>query len=121
MSLPPVSPGKLLFDNDPDFDKPKTDKYELIPTGFLVDLTSFKPEITFILFIKDEKLHKVLSDYIRGCWEADIGEYDLTGDKYSDNFFKFLNQYLNVNKFLPAGAVAVTEGIKWYTENLVET
>ena len=115
---PQIYPGKLLLGEKLHFAQFKTEKYELIPTGFLIDITSFKPEITFILFIKDETIHEVLQEYIRGCWEADIAEYDLTGNKYAGNFFDFLSEHLTVNEFLPAGAVAVSEGIKWYMENL---
>lgn len=115
---PQIYPGKLLLGEKLHFAQFKTEKYELIPTGFLIDITSFKPEITFILFIKDETIHEVLQEYIRGCWEADIAEYDLTGNKYAGNFFDFLSNHLTVNEFLPAGAVAVSEGVKWYMENL---
>jgi len=116
--LPSISPGKLLLDQNQDFNKFITEKYEIILTGFLIDITSFKPEFTFILFIKDETVHEALQEYIRGCWEADISEYDLSGNKYAGNIFDFLSNHLNVDEFLPAGAIAISEGIKWYMENL---
>lgn len=119
--LSQICPGTLLFDNKPDFNKFKTTKYELIPTGFLIDITSFKPEITFTLFIKDEEIYEALSNYISGCWEADIEEYDLAGNRYNGNFFNFLDKTFTVNEFLPAGAVAVSEGIKYYMENLMKS
>jgi hypothetical protein len=116
--LPPTCPGKLLLGEIPDISKTITDRYELIPTGFLIDTTSFKPELTFILYIKNEKIHETLSNYVSGCWEADIGEYDLSGNAFCGNFFKFLGKNLSCDTFLPAGAVAVGEGIKWYTTYL---
>lgn len=120
MNLPSISPGRLLLGKKPDLSKTKTGKYELVPTGFLIDITSFKPELTFVLYIKDENIHDALFKYIKGCWEADIGEYDLTGNAFDGNFFEYLNKHLNNDKFLPAGAVAVSEGIRWYTKHLID-
>jgi len=52
-------------------------------------------------------------DYFKGNWEGPVKPFEID----SDDFNRFLNQNLNIHNFLPAGAVALTEGINYYFNN----
>lgn len=121
---PSITPGKLLLNfnqnGEPDLDLFETKKYTLIPTGFMIDITSFKPELTFLLYIKDINFYNITHDYIEASWEGTIAEYDLTGDELSGNFREFVIKSLNNNSFCPASTVSIIEGLKWFSENIME-
>lgn len=84
--------------------------YEIIPTGFLIDLVSLKPELTIVLHIKDTEIYEKSTNNIEGNWEGPVKEFDIE----SDEFRNFLSQNLNIDNFLPAGAVALAEGLNYY-------
>ena len=113
----PIYPGKLLLEfNDeiePNLDKFENDKYTLIPTGFMIDITSFKPELTFLLYIKDENFYKTAKGYFEGCWEGDIHDYDIIN--FKDSVLKTLNN----GSFSPPAVVSIIEGYKWFLENII--
>lgn len=122
----PIRLKELLFDDKLTLNKNLSEikkedkKYELIPTGFLIDIASLKPELTFILYLKDGEINEKLSNYLKISWEGDIEEYNLSPNAKDKNFFKFLTDDFNIKTFTPAGAVAISEGIKWYMENLAK-
>ncbi len=105
-------PGKLLLtENEIKEGIPlRNDKYEIIQTGFLIDLVSLKPELTVLLHIKDKKVYSESKEKNEGNWEGQVKEYDIE----SDDFINFLNENLNINNFSPAGAVALAEGLNYY-------
>ncbi|MEF8880034.1 MAG: hypothetical protein V5A64_06565 [Candidatus Thermoplasmatota archaeon] len=105
-------PGELLGLSDSTEIDDNNDHYEVIPTGFLIDLTTLKPELTVVLHIKDNKVYQKSKKFFGGNWEGSIWEVEIG----SDNFKNFINEYLNIENFLPAGAVAVAEGINYYNK-----
>ncbi len=88
-------------------------KYEIIKTGFLIDLVTLKPELTVLLHIKDIEVYKESKKNIEGNWEGRVKEYDIN----TEDFRGFLDKNLNINNFLPAGAVAMAEGLNYYFKN----
>ncbi|MBN2095590.1 MAG: hypothetical protein JW727_06070 [Candidatus Aenigmarchaeota archaeon] len=120
-SLKQVFPGKYFLEGNPNLKKLSTKNYEIIPTGFFIDISSFKPELTFILHIKTPELHNIVQKYLLSSWEGGIVEYDLAGNMGGGDFFeKFLRIHLNNGKTVPAGAVAICEGMRWYLDNLAK-
>lgn len=109
-------PGlSLLTENEIEEGIPlSNDKYEIIPTGFLIDLVTLKPELTVILHIKDSAVYASSKKNIEGNWEGSVKEFDIE----SDEFIRFLNQNLNIDNFLPAGAVALAEGLNFHFKKL---
>ena len=112
--------GKLL-QGGCDFEKGQIplngkngDIYEIIPTGFLIDLVSLKPELTLILHITDTKIYEKSTNNIEGNWEGPVKEFDIEGREFK----RFLNQNLNIDNFLPAGAVALAEGLNYYLKKI---
>jgi len=117
--LPTIVPGKILFGENPDLDKTFTNNFDLVPTGFLVDILSFKPELLFFMYVKNPEIYRILDDYIEKNWEGEgIFKCDITGYKYNRNAYKFIEPLITVDYFLPAGAVAICEGLKYYEENI---
>lgn len=120
--MPDVYPCKLIFEKFDESNigdiirRTKTEKYEIIPTGFLIDITSFKPELTYMLYIKDPEIWRKLYPYLMENWEGIMTDYDLL----SDEFKYFLNEHLNANDIVPAGMVAITEGIYWFEKNILK-
>lgn len=119
-NLSPINPGEVLFGGlvgSQTFDSWETDVYTISPTGFVIDITSFKPELTFVLYIKDAEKYELISDYFRTNWEADqIAEFDLDGDRFEGNAYDHLDNVLHTDEFLPSGAVAVVEGLNWFEQ-----
>jgi hypothetical protein len=90
----------------------KTENYELITTGLLVDLVTMKPELTTVLYVKNEKLYSQSKS--SGNWEGPVKEYEIG----SAEFERFLDRNLNTSAFLPAGAISIAEGIKYFREEI---
>lgn len=79
-----ISIGDRLF-NDLDGEvPPETGAYQLIPTGIITDILSFKPDITFILYIKDEELHDPIFYNAMSHWEGQLGRYSISGNAHAD-------------------------------------
>lgn len=114
--VPGFSPGKSLLSTDEIANgiPSSNDKYEIIPTGFLVDLVSLKPELTVLLHIKDSEVYKKSKNNIEGNWEGSVKEFDIE----SESFVSFLNQNLNIDSFSPAGTVALAEGLDYYFKKI---
>lgn len=106
------SPGRSLLNADEISNGIpfNNDKYEIIPTGFLIDLVSLKPELTVLLHIKDSEVYKKGKNNVEGNWEGSVKEFDIE----SESFVSFLNQNLNIDSFSPAGTVALAEGLDYY-------
>ena len=106
------SPGSFLFDNEDEINNPQlvTKNYQIIPTGFCIDLMTLKPQLSFVLVIKNSSLYKRASEHFQGNWEGHIKEYDLEDPQF--NFF--LERTLNVKHVPPAGAVTFAEGVHYY-------
>jgi len=92
------------------------DKWEIIPTGFFIDLVTLKPELTFVMWVKDECLYNELEKFRWGNWEGAIKDYEIDSNEFST----FLKEKLNIKFFLPSGAVAVAEGLNYYYNYVME-
>lgn len=109
-------PGELFlpkaeFDTLRDELTGETQQYFIRPTGFTMSLVSMKPELSVILMVKDESIYERSSERFQGNWEGSIKEFDVTPT--STEFQGFLATSLRNSAFLPAGVVALAEGLSF--------
>jgi len=112
-----ISIGNQLFGEEFNQIPSETAAYEIIPTGVVVDILSFKIDVTFVLHIKDSDLHDLILNNAESGWEGQLGKYSIGGDKFTP-LSTGLRRHLNADEFLPNGAVAVAEGLTWYHDKL---
>ncbi len=109
------APGPVLLD-DHDISLLKQRKFtqnkrlEIKITAFSIDMLTLKPEVSAVIYIKEEAVYENIKNYIRSNWEGNIKLYYLE----SKEFQAFLQQYLNVNYFLPVGGLTLLEGLNYF-------
>jgi hypothetical protein len=72
--------------------------------------------LTSVLWVKDEEVYKKSVEAFSYNWEGLIREFELSPSDVS--FQGFLQSYLNTSPFLPAGAVAVAEGLNFFSDRV---
>lgn len=88
------------------------DKLQIRFTSLLIDAASMKIEVTAALLITDKDFNRDIRQKIKANDEGKIGLMDMG----SEELCNIITDYMNVNNFLPSGAVALVEGMKWVKE-----
>jgi len=84
------------------------------PTAFFINLVPMKPELTLVLLVRDQEVYQKSVRAFHGNWEGSIKEFEIFPN--SEKLRVFLEYYLNVSNFLPAGAVAIAEGLDYFSK-----
>lgn len=115
-----TTPGTLFGLNPKTLEKipdEQKGKYSIIPTGFFFDLIAMKPEMTLVLYLSDPITNEKILKAAEGNWEGPCKPFKIQ----SKGFEQCIRNCLSTEHFLPAGAAAVAEGMKYFhTEILKE-
>jgi hypothetical protein len=113
-TFPGFAPGRLLL-SDEDLARrqipEETDLYKIVETALGIDIVSLKPELTALMLIKQEGFLQKHKQHMKGNYEGKFVPHAFTRDLIEPA----LAAHLSVNKCLPAGLLAIVEGINYVT------
>lgn len=84
-------------------------------TGFGIDALAYKPELSCLLFINDKNYLDNFGKQMTGCWEF-AGICATDESRFLDINDQRILEILQPRKIIPAGAMAIVEGLKTLKE-----